>query len=95
VRYIPASGSTTRLDETIGGVPKNIRYQTRHELALDMLKDNGNYLPHSWLAGDGDVWTKIDVRDGEKRPLITEIVAHRTMVFDFGDTAGEKSIHRR
>ncbi|MCJ7675195.1 MAG: hypothetical protein MUO33_08580, partial [Sedimentisphaerales bacterium] len=27
----------------------------------------------------GDVWTKIDVRDGEKRPLITEIVKRRVV----------------
>jgi SRSO17 transposase len=26
------------------GVPKHIRYHTRHELALDMLKSNGEYL---------------------------------------------------
>ena len=123
------------------GVPKHIRYQTRHELALDMLKNNGKYLPHSWIAGDdemgrssrfrrdlralaeqyllavpsntgirdleskppayggrgqppkqpfkrvdrwrdslGDnVWTKIDVRDGEKGPLVIEIVTCRVV----------------
>jgi len=118
------------------GVPKNIRYQTRHELALDMLKNNGKYLPHGWIAGDDEMgrssgfrrdlrtlgeryllavpsntgirdleskppvysgrgqppkqpfgrvdrwtealsdnaWMKINVRDGEKGPLVTEIV---------------------
>jgi SRSO17 transposase len=123
------------------GVPKNIRYQTRHELALDMLKDNGNYLPHRWIAGDDEMgrssgfrrdlralgeqyllavpsnsgirdldspsvpyggwgrcpkqpfqradrwrdslakraWMRIDVRDGEKGPLVLEMVKTRVM----------------
>jgi SRSO17 transposase len=123
------------------GVPKEIRYQTRHELALDMLKNNGEYLPHRWTTGDDEmgrssgfrrdlrdlgeqylldvpsntlirdldveppayggqgrmpkqpfqrvdrwrdsledkVWTKIDVRDGEKGPLVIEIVTCRVM----------------
>lgn len=123
------------------GVPKTIRYQTRHELALDMLKDNGKYLSHAWIAGDDemgrssrfrrdlralgeqyllavpsdtairdldsappayggqgqrpkqpfqrvdrwrdslsdDTWTKVDVRDGEKGPLVLEIVKTRVV----------------
>jgi len=123
------------------GVPKQIRYQTRHEQALDMLKNNGQYLPHSWIAGDDemgrssrfrrdlralgeqyllavpsntsirdldseppvyggrgqppkqpfqrvdrwrgslgdDAWTRINVRDGEKGPLVIEIVKRRVV----------------
>jgi len=122
-------------------VPKHIRYQTRHELALDMLKNNGKYLPHAWIAGDDemgrssrfrrdlrdleeryllavpsntgirdldsdppaysgrgqppkqpfqrvdrwrdwlsdDSWTQVDVRDGEKGPLVVEIVKRRVV----------------
>jgi len=113
----------------------------QQELALDMLKNNGEYLPHNWIAGDdemgrssrfrrdlrgldeqyllavpsntgirdldseppvyggrgqppkqpfkrvdrwrdslGDnVWTKVDVRDGEKGPLVIEIVTCRVV----------------
>ena len=123
------------------GVPKQIRYQTRHEQALDMLKNNGQYLPHSWIAGDDemgrssrfrrdlralgeqyllavpsntgirdldspppayggrgqppkqpfqrvnvwrgslgdDAWSRINVRDGEKGPLVIEIVKRRVV----------------
>jgi SRSO17 transposase len=123
------------------GVPKHIRYKTRHELALDMLKNNSEYLPHSWIAGDDEMgrssgfrkdlrgldeqyllavpcntyirdleseppayggrgqppkqpfqrtdrwraalsnaaWTKFDVRDGEKGPLVIEIVKRRVV----------------
>jgi SRSO17 transposase len=134
--YLPKSWANDKARRKKCGVPKNIRYQTRHELALDMLKSNDKYLPHGWIAGDdemgrssgfrGDLralgeqyllavpsntsirdlespspayggrgqppkqpfqrvdrwrdalskaaWTKIDVRDGEKCPLITELV---------------------
>jgi SRSO17 transposase len=34
------------------GVPKEIRYRTRHELALEMLREKGPLLPHAWVAGD-------------------------------------------
>lgn len=37
------------------GVPKHIRYQTRHALALEMLESNGSYLPHGWIAGDDEM----------------------------------------
>jgi len=123
------------------GVPKHIRYQTRHALALEMLESNGPYLPHGWIAGDDEMgrssgfrrdlralgeqyllavptntgirdlqspppayqgqgrppqqpfqrvdrwlktlknpmWTKIDVRDGEKGPVVTEILKRRVI----------------
>jgi len=134
--YLPKKWINDRARRRKCGVPKNIRYQTRHELSLDMLKSNGDYLPHGWIAGDDEMgrssgfradlralgeqyllavpsnsgirdlesqppayggrgqppkqpfqrvdrwrdalsnaaWTKIDVRDGEKGPLITELV---------------------
>ena len=37
------------------GVPKEIRHQTRHELALEMLQSNGRHLPHKWIAGDDEM----------------------------------------
>jgi len=139
--YLPKQWAKDRVRRNKCSVPKHVRYQTRHELALDMLKDNGNYLPHSWIAGDDkmgrssgfrrdlralgeqyllavpsntsirdldsappayggrgqppkqpfqrvdrwrdslsdNAWTKVDVRDGEKRPLITEIVNRRVV----------------
>jgi SRSO17 transposase len=122
-------------------VPKHIRYQTRHELALEMLKNNSDVLPHRWIAGDDEMgrssrfrrdlralgeqyllavpsntsirdidseppayggrgqppkqpfqrvdrwlhhlknptWKKMDVRDGEKGPLVIEIVTCRVV----------------
>lgn len=139
--YLPKKWINDKARRRKCGVPKNIRYQTRHELSLDMLKSNGKYLPHGWIAGDDEMgrssgfrrdlrdlnerylpavpsntsirdleskppayggrgqppkqpfqqvdrwrnsladaaWTKIDVRDGEKGPLITELVKRRVV----------------
>ena len=139
--YLPKQWAKDRVRRNKCSVPKHVRYQTRHELALDMLNNSGNYLPHSWIAGDDEMgrssgfrrdlralgeqyllavpsntsirdldsappayggrgqppkqpfqrvdrwrdslsdnaWTKVDVRDGEKRPLITEIVNRRVV----------------
>jgi SRSO17 transposase len=139
--YLPKQWGNNKARRKKCGVPKHIRYQTRHELALDMLKNNGKYLPHRWIAGDDEmgrssrfrrdlrdldeqyllavpsntsirdldseppvyggrgqppkqpfkrvdrwrnslddnVWTKVDVRDGEKGPLVIEIVTCRVV----------------
>ena len=37
------------------GIPKEIRFQTRHELALAMLQEHGGLLPHRWIAGDDEM----------------------------------------
>jgi SRSO17 transposase len=139
--YLPKDWAKDKARRKKCGVPKNIRYQTRHELALDMLESNGRYLPHAWITGDDemgrpsgfrrdlralgeqyllavpsntvvrdleseppaycgkgqppkqpfkrvdrwretlseDAWKKIDVRDGEKGPLVIEIVKRRVL----------------
>ena len=121
------------------GVPKEVQFQTRHKLALDMLQESGGDLPHAWVAGDTEMgrstafrrdlhsldeqyllavpantsvrdlaappppykgrgarpkppfqsvsrwrqalaeeaWTRVDVRDGEKGPLVMEIAKTR------------------
>ena len=134
--YLPKDWANDKARRKKCGVPKEIRYRTRQELALEMLGTNGKYLPHQWIAGDDemgrssrfrrnlralderylldvpsntnirdlqgpcpayagrgrlprqpfqrvdawsdslheDAWTRIDVRDGEKGPLVLEIV---------------------
>jgi SRSO17 transposase len=37
------------------GVPSEIRFQTRHALALEMLAEHGSMLPHAWIAGDDEM----------------------------------------
>jgi SRSO17 transposase len=151
--YLPKewTESPARLKEA--GVPKGVKFRTRHQLALEMLDECGKRLPHGWVAGDDemgrssnfrrelrarneryllavpsntlvrdldvpppeyggrgrhpmnpftrmdrwraalpeDAWTTIDVRDGEKGPLVTEVVKRRVQArTDTGGTGPEE-----
>jgi len=139
--YLPKAWAKDKTGRRKCGVPKEIRYQTRHELALEMLQNNGEHLPHCWIAGDDEMgrssgfrrdlrgldeqyllavpsntsirdlqseppayggrgphpkqpfqrvdkwsqaldlnaWTTVDVRDGEKGPLVIEILKCRVV----------------
>ncbi len=139
--YLPKEWARDKARRKKCGVPNEIRHQTRHELALEMLQDSGGHLPHAWVAGDDEMgrstwfrrelralgesyllavpsntnvrdlegpvppyrgrgprpkqpfvrveqwaaglsqetWRRIDVRDGEKGPLVTEIVKARVV----------------
>jgi SRSO17 transposase len=139
--YLPEEWAKDRKRRKRCGIPKEIRFQTRHELALAMLQEHGGLLPHRWIAGDDEMgrsgafrrqlraleelyllavpsnttvrdlegprppyagrgprpkspfervdrwgvslsesdWTRIDVRDSEKGPLILEIVKRRVL----------------
>ena len=133
--YLPKEWANDKARRKACDVPKEIRFRTRHELALEMLAEKGELLPHKWVAGDDemgrstrfrrelrasgesyflavpsntnirdleglrppyrgagprpkvpfqrvdrwagllpeDAWTQVDVRDGEKGPLVVEI----------------------
>jgi len=137
--YLPKEWTEDKARRKDGGVPKGIRFQTRHELALEMLAGQGDALRHRWVAGDDEMgrstrfrralralgeryllavpsnsgvrdleeqapayagrgrrpkppfqrvdrwgesvpaeaWRRIDVRDGEKGPLVVEAVKTR------------------
>jgi SRSO17 transposase len=137
--YLPEEWAKDRKRRAEAGVPKAVKFQTRHELALQMLDEQGALLPHSWVAGDDEMgrpasfrlalrarqqryllavpsntlirdsevppppysghgrypktpfvrvdrwcasqpeanWTAIEVRDGEKGPLIIEAIKRR------------------
>ncbi len=53
--YVPAEWANDKKRRQKCGVPKEIRFQTRHELALDMLREHGSLLPHAWIAGDDEM----------------------------------------
>ncbi len=36
-------------------VPKDVRFRTRHELALEMLRAHRKRLPHAWVTGDDEM----------------------------------------
>jgi SRSO17 transposase len=37
------------------GVPREVKFRTRHELALEMLDEPGSLVPHAWIAGDDEM----------------------------------------
>ena len=137
--YLPKEWAKNRRRRTEAGVPRSIKFRTRHQLSLEMFEECGGALPHMWITGDDemgrpsgfrlelrnlgkryllavpsntlirdlnarppkysgrgprprspfiradawcsklseDAWTMIDVRDGEKGPLLIEAMKHR------------------
>ncbi len=53
--YLPKEWSQDRARRKAAGVPKEIRFQTRHEQALAMLDEQGQLLPHAWIGGDDEM----------------------------------------
>jgi SRSO17 transposase len=53
--YLPKAWAKDQPRRRKCGVPREIRFQTRHELALDMLAEHRTRLPHSWIAGDDEM----------------------------------------
>ena len=45
--YLPKAWAVDRARRKRCGVPKSARYRTRHELALEMLRETGPLLPHA------------------------------------------------
>ncbi len=139
--FLPREWTKDKKRREKAGVPKQIRYRTRHQLCLEMLKQHGETLPHAWITGDDEMgrpywfrrrldtlgeqyllavpcntqirdleveppaysghgqrpkrpwtrvdawlatlgkrdWTRLDVRDGAKGPIIVEIVKRRVV----------------
>jgi len=53
--YLPKEWANKKKRRKKVGVPKEIRFQTRHEQALEMLREKGALLPHAWIAGDDEM----------------------------------------
>jgi SRSO17 transposase len=53
--YLPKEWAGDRTRRQKAGVPKEVRFRTRHELALEMLDERGPLLPHAWVAGDDEM----------------------------------------
>jgi SRSO17 transposase len=53
--YLPQAWATDRKRRQTAGVPQEVRFRTRQELALEMLEQHGAVLPHSWVAGDDEM----------------------------------------
>jgi SRSO17 transposase len=70
------------------GVPRTIRFRTRHALALEMLEEHGAALPHAWIAGDDEMGRssafRRDLRRRNERYLLA--VPSNTLVRDLNAT---------
>ncbi|MGD9855359.1 MAG: IS701 family transposase [Planctomycetaceae bacterium] len=53
--YLPKEWTTDRARREKAGIPKDVRYRTRHQLCLEMLAEHGAQLPHQWIAGDDEM----------------------------------------
>ena len=53
--YLPEEWAKDRGRRKEAGVPKSIKFSTRHQLALEMLAECGGDLPHTWIAGDDEM----------------------------------------
>jgi SRSO17 transposase len=53
--YLPKAWARGRARRKRCGIPKAVRYRTRHELALEMLEQTGPLLPHGWVTGDDEM----------------------------------------
>jgi len=53
--YMPKEWTKDKARREKAGVPKSVRYRTRHQLCLEMLEKHGDKLPHSWIAGDDEM----------------------------------------
>src|SRR3954454_15106533 len=53
--FLPREWAGDRQRRRQAGVPRGVRFRTRHELALEMLDQHGPALPHTWVAGDDEM----------------------------------------
>jgi SRSO17 transposase len=72
--YLPEEWARDYDRREKAGVPKEIIFQTRHELALDMLRDKRDLLPHTWITGDDEMGRsskfRADLREMKERYLL-------------------------
>jgi SRSO17 transposase len=82
--YLPREWTKDRKRMNEAGVPKEVRFATRHELALSMLDEHGGLLPHRWVAGDDEMgrstWFRQQLRQRGERYLLA--VPSNTLVRD-------------
>ncbi len=52
---MPREWASDRARRKKAGVPQHVRFQTRHQPALEMLEEQGHLLPHAWVAGDDEM----------------------------------------
>ncbi len=89
--YLPKEWAKDRARRKGAGVPTEIKFRTRHQLALEMLDEQGSLLPHSWVAGDDEMGRssgfRRDLRGRDERYLLA--VPSNTLVRDLDEPPPE------
>jgi SRSO17 transposase len=82
--YVPEEWAKDRGRRKVAGIPREVKFQTRHELALEMLAECGSALPHAWVTGDDEMgrpeWFRRDLRGLGERYLLA--VPSNTLIRD-------------
>jgi SRSO17 transposase len=82
--YLPKDWAKDRKRRKKCRVPREIRFQTRHDLSLQMLDEVGDLLPHAWIAGDDEMGRSSNfrgiLRDRNERYVLA--VPSNTLVRD-------------
>jgi SRSO17 transposase len=60
--YLPKEWTKDRGRCKAAGIPREVGFLTRHQLALEMLDEHGAMLPHAWVAGDDEMGRPFDFR---------------------------------
>jgi SRSO17 transposase len=60
--YLPKEWINDRRRRKECGVPREVRYQTRQHMALEMLAEQGPLLPHAWVTGDDEMGLPAEFR---------------------------------
>jgi SRSO17 transposase len=72
--YLPKEWTRDRRRCQAAGVPRTVRFRTRHELALEMLAARGPLLPHAWISGDDELgrctWFRKELRSRDESYLL-------------------------
>ena len=91
--YLPKEWTEDKKRRKQCGIPKEVRYKTRHELALEMLEAHGSSLPHAWITGDDEMghvtWFRGALRNRGERYLLA--VPFNTTVRDLEGPRPEPS----
>ncbi|MCP4308946.1 MAG: IS701 family transposase [Gammaproteobacteria bacterium] len=73
--YLPKTWAKDKDRRKKCHVPKEARYRSRGQLALEMLRKNGPSLPHAWVTGDEEFgrpsWFRRVLREENEQYLLT------------------------
>ena len=82
--FVPKSWANSRKRRKKAGVPKDIRFRTRHELIVEMLDERGRSLPHAWISGDDELgrcsWFRRELQERREGYLLA--VPSNTLIRD-------------